>query len=172
FVTVPNGAHPADENRIIMSDAAPALFEAINNGVDLGGGEDEDKDEEKSEDVSVEPGDVAVEVVNNTGIEGLALEIQAVLVQDGFVVTGVGNPEVRAPELTTVYHGPGDEAAAKLLADSLTNAQTEEAEGLEQTLELVAGSDWEGFGGSSSESDLSITDDLGGVTAEKQESAC
>ncbi|MFE1169589.1 LCP family protein [Nocardiopsis sp. NPDC058789] len=173
FVTVPNGAHPADENRIIMSDAAPALFEAINNGEDLGGDGDGDaKDDNQAEDVTVEPGDVSVEIANNTGIDGLALEIQAVLVQEGFVVTGVGNPEARVPELTTVYHGPGDEAAAKLLADSLTNAQTEEAEGLEQTLELVAGSDWEGFGGSSSGSDLSITDDLGGVTAEKQESAC
>ncbi|MBQ1081389.1 LCP family protein [Nocardiopsis sp. B62] len=173
FVTVPNGAHPADENRIIMSDAAPALFEAINNGVDLADGDDSDSDsDDTSEDVSVEPGDVAVEVVNNTGIEGLALEIQSVLVDDGFVVTGTGNPEQRAPEATTVFHGPGDEEAAELLAGSITNARTEEVGGLEQTLELVAGSDWEGFGGSSSESDLSITDDLGGVTAEKQESAC
>ncbi|WP_431869353.1 LCP family protein [Nocardiopsis eucommiae] len=171
FVTVPNGAHPADENRIIMSDAAPALFEAINNGEDLGGDGDDEDDGGPGES-SVEPGDVSVEIANNTGIDGLALEIQAVLVQEGFVVTGTGNPDQRAPDATTVYHGPGDEAAAKLLADSLTNAQTEEAEGLEQTLELVAGSDWEGFGGSSSGSDLSITDDLGGVTAEKQESAC
>ena len=78
------------------------------------------------------------------------------------------------PEVTTVYHGPGDEAAAKLLADTLTNATTEEVEGLQQTLELVAGSDWQGFGGDSSpsETDLSITEDLGGVTAEKRESAC
>ncbi|PWV45948.1 LytR C-terminal domain-containing protein, partial [Nocardiopsis sp. L17-MgMaSL7] len=171
FVTVPNGAHPADENRIIMSDAAPALFEAINNGADLADGDDGDSDD-TSEEVSVEPGDVAVEVVNNTGIEGLALEIQSVLVDEGFVVTGTGNPEERAPEATTVFHGPGDEEAAELLAGSITNARTEEVGGLEQTLELVAGSDWEGFGGSSSESDLSITDDLGGVTAEKQESAC
>ncbi|WP_017545083.1 LCP family protein [Nocardiopsis prasina] len=171
FVTVPNGAHPADENRIIMSDAAPALFEAINNGADLADGDDGDS-EATSEEVSVEPGDVAVEVVNNTGIEGLALEIQSVLVDEGFVVTGTGNPEERAPEATTVFHGPGDEEAAELLAGSITNARTEEVGGLEQTLELVAGSDWEGFGGSSSESDLSITDDLGGVTAEKQESAC
>ncbi|MFE9246535.1 LCP family protein [Nocardiopsis sp. NPDC006938] len=174
FVTVPNGAHPADQNRIIMSEpSASELFEAINNGVDLAGGKDDGKKDDDGDGAdAVEPGDVSVQVVNNTAVEGLALEIQAVLVQDGFVVTGVGNPETRAPEATTVYHGPGDEAAARLLAGTLTNATVEETEGLEQTLELVAGSDWEGFGASSSESDLSITDDLGGVTAEKQESAC
>ncbi|WP_017581655.1 LCP family protein [Nocardiopsis valliformis] len=173
FVTVPNGEHPADKNRIIMSDAAPALFEAINSGVDLSGGDDED--EEKADDGAPSPGDISVEIVNNTGIEGLAVEIESVLVGDGYVVTGTGNPELRAPEFTTVYHGPGDAAAAKLLAGELSNAQTEEVEGLEQTLELVAGSDWQGFdtgSSSSSEGELSITDDLGGKTAEKKESAC
>ena len=174
FVTVPNGEHPEDNNRIIMSQPqATELFEAINAGVDLAGGGD-DSDTERTEETSVEPSDILVEVINNTGIDGLALEVQAVLVQDGYVVTGTGNPEVRFPEVTTVYHGPGDEAAAELLAGSLQNAVTEEIEGLEQTLELVAGSDWSGFAGeSSSETDLSITEDLGGVTAEADgENAC
>ena len=173
FVTVPNGAHPANENRIIMSEpAASELFGAINSGVDLAGGGDEGG-EEAAEDAP-SPGDISVEVINNTGIEGLALEIQAVLVEDGYVVTGTGNPELRAPEFTTVYHGPGDAAAAELLAGELSSARTEEVEGLEQTLELVAGSDWSGFDtGSSPESELSITDDLGGKTAEATpRSAC
>ena len=174
FVTVPNGAHPDDENRIVMTDAAPALFEAINAGADVFGGEDGDGSQGETEDGTADPSEISVEVVNNTGVDGLALEIQTLLVDEGFVVTGTGNPESRAPAATTVYHGPGEEAAAELLAGSLENAVTEEAEGLEQTLELVAGSDWNGFsGGSSAETDLSITDDLGGVTAEGEpESAC
>ncbi|MBR8744418.1 LCP family protein [Nocardiopsis sp. MG754419] len=177
FVTVPNGAHPDDENRIVMRQPqASELFEAINAGVDLAGGDDaSDGDDAKDEEEeSVDPSEISIEVLNNTEIEGLALEIQAVLVQEGYVVTGTGNPELRTPAVTTVYHGPDDAAAASLLAGSLQNAQTEEVEGLEQTLELVAGSDWDGFGGSSSaDTDLSITDDLGGVTAEADEgSAC
>ena len=174
FVTVPNGEHPEDNNRIIMSQPqASELFEAINAGVDLAGGDD-DSDTERNEETSLDPSDISVEVINNTGIDGLALEIQAVLVQEGYVVTGTGNPESRFPEASTVYHGPGDEAAAELLAGSLQNAVTEEIEGLEQTLELVASSDWNGFAGdSSAETDLSITEDLGGVTAEAaEESAC
>ncbi|WP_067606877.1 LCP family protein [Nocardiopsis listeri] len=177
FVTVPSGAHPDDENRIMMSQPqASELFEAINAGVDLAGEDDDtsdNKDEAEGRE-TVDPADVSIEVLNNTGIDGLAVEIQAVLVQEGYVVTGRGNPVLRTPEATTVYHGPGEEAAAELLAGSLENAVTEEAEGLEQTLELVAGTDWNGFSGSSSaDTDLSITDDLGGVTAEEdQESAC
>ncbi|QRN80212.1 MAG: LCP family protein [Nocardiopsis sp. BM-2018] len=174
FVTVPNGVHPDNENRIILSEpAASELFGAINNGVDLTGGEGDDGTGQEPEDVAVDPADVSVEVLNNTGIDGLALEIQAVLVDEGYTVTGTGNAELRVPEATTVYHGPGGEAAAELLAGELSNAVTEEVEGLEQTLELVAGADWNGFDtGSSSESELSITDDLGGKTAEKKESAC
>ncbi|MGW9557386.1 LCP family protein [Nocardiopsis sp. NPDC055551] len=169
FVTVPNGAHPDDENRIMMSrPQATELFEAINAGADVSGGENGDGDD------AADPPEISVEIVNNTGIDGLALEIQTLLVDEGFVVTGTGNPELRAPAATTVYHGPGDEAAAELLAGSLDNAVTEETEGLEQTLELVAGTDWNGLSGdSSAETDLSITDDLGGVTAEEaEESAC
>ncbi|WP_017588915.1 LCP family protein [Nocardiopsis ganjiahuensis] len=175
FVTVPNGAHAEDGNRLALSQpAASELFEAINSGADLFGEGSEDDSEGEPEGVGATPSDISVEVVNNTGVEGLALEIQAVLVDEDYVVTGTGNPELRAPELTTVYHGPGDEAAAELLAGELSNAQTEEVEGLEQTLELVAGTDWAGFDdGSSSESELSVTDDLGGKTAEAApESAC
>ncbi len=175
FVTVPNGAHPDDENRIMMSEPrASELFDAINAGADVFGGEDGDGSEEETEDGAADPSEISVEIVNNTGVDGLALEIQAVLVREGYVVTGTGNPELRVPEATTVYHGPGAEAAAELLAGSLENAVTEEAEGLEQTLELVAGTDWNGFSGSSSaDTDLSITDDLDGVTAEGEpENAC
>ena len=176
FVTVPNGAHPEDENRIAMEQpAASELFDAINAGVELNGedGEGSEGDDEADES-AVDPSDITVEVVNNTSIEGLALEIQTVLAQEDYVVTGTGNPDVRAPEATTIYHGPDDEAAAELLAGSLENAQTEEVEGLEQTLELVAGADWNGFGGeSSADTDLSVTDDLDGVTAEEGEgTAC
>ncbi|AFR06468.1 LCP family protein [Nocardiopsis alba] len=175
FVTVPNGAHPDDENRIMMSQPqASELFEAINAGVDLSGGDDAGSSDKETDESPVAPEEVSVEILNNTGIDGLALEIQAVLAQEGYVVTGTGNPELRVPDATTVYYGPDDKAAAELLAGTLENAQIEEAEGLEQTLELVAGADWNGFvGDSSAETDLSITDDLGGVTAEEApESAC
>ncbi|MEU0240332.1 LCP family protein [Nocardiopsis sp. NPDC006198] len=178
FVTVPNGQHPADPNRLVMSDEAPALFEAINAGADLaGGGEDGGGESEGESEGEAEQGpapeDVSVEILNNAGVDGLALEVQAVLAGEGYTVTGTGNPVARFPEATTVYYAPGQEAAAEMLAGSMESAVTEEAEGLSQTLELVLAPDWAGFAdGASSAPEVSVTDDLGGITAEETESAC
>ncbi|KOX23624.1 LCP family protein [Nocardiopsis sp. NRRL B-16309] len=173
FVTVPNGQHPADPNRIIMSDAAPALFEAVNNGTvvpEEEEDEEEDSGGEESE-AAPDPSEVSVVVLNNTTIGGLAAEVESVLLGEGYSVTGTGNPTERFPEATTVYYAPGEEAAAELLAGSLDQAQTEEAAGLAQPLELVIGADWAGFADAGS--DVSVTEDLGGTTAaEDGESAC
>ncbi|MBE2998398.1 LCP family protein [Nocardiopsis sp. HNM0947] len=172
FVTVPTEAHPENENRLAMGPEAPELFAAINEGADLTA---DQEDEAPDGDGSVDPSDVSVEIVNNTDIDGLASEVEAFLTGEGYEVTGTGNPEERAPEATTVFHGPGEEAAAELLAGSLENTpQTEEADGLEGTLELVTGVDWDGFAERSDPgSDLSVTEDLDGVTAEdEEEGAC
>ncbi|WP_304451104.1 LCP family protein [Nocardiopsis sp. YSL2] len=170
FVTVPNGQHPADPNRIIMSADAPALFEAVNNGTLMPEEDEEDAGGEEAE-AAPDPSEISVEVLNNTGIGGLAAEVEGVLLGEGYAVTGTGNPVERFPEATTVYYAPGEETAAELLAGSLDQAETAEAEGLEQTLELVIGADWAGFADAGSE--VSVTEDLGGSTAAAdEESAC
>ncbi|MEE2046627.1 LytR C-terminal domain-containing protein, partial [Nocardiopsis tropica] len=141
-------------------------------GGEDGGGESEGESEGEAEQGPA-PEDVSVEILNNAGVDGLALEVQAVLAGEGYTVTGTGNPVARFPEATTVYHAPGEEAAAEMLAGSMESAVTEEAEGLAQTLELVLAPDWAGFAdGSSSAPEVSVTDDLGGITAEETESAC
>ncbi|GAB2495180.1 LCP family protein [Nocardiopsis aegyptia] len=171
FVTVPNGQHPADPNRIIMSDAAPALFEAVNNGTLMPEEEEEEDAGGEEAEAAPEPSEISVEVLNNTGIEGLAGEVEGVLLGEGYTVTGTGNPTERLPAATTVYYAPGEEAAADLLAGSLDQAATEEVAGLEQTLELVIGADWTGFADDGSE--VSVTEDLGGSTAaDDGQSAC
>ncbi|WP_150242576.1 LCP family protein [Nocardiopsis quinghaiensis] len=175
FVTVPNGQHPGDPNRLAMSADAPALFEAINSGAYLTDGDEEERSEESGDAESgPAPSEVSVQIINNAGINGLAGEVETVLLGEGYDVTGTGNPVARAPLNTTVYYAPGQEAAADLVAGSLENAVTEEVAGLPQTLELVIGQDWGGFtgGGGSSEPEVSVTEDLGGTTAEKEESAC
>ncbi|WP_193518197.1 LCP family protein [Nocardiopsis kunsanensis] len=174
FVTVPTEAHPENADRLVMSrPEASELFAAINAGADLTGEQDEDTQEEREAE-SPETSDVSVEVVNNTDIDGLASEIETVLLREGYEVSGTGNPETRAPEATTIFYGPGGGSAATLLADFTENARIEEAQGLEGTLELVAGTDWDGFEESSAaETDLSVTEDLDGVTAEaEEENAC
>ncbi|WP_026122844.1 LCP family protein [Nocardiopsis halotolerans] len=177
FVTAPNGQHPTDQYRLALSQpAASQLFAAINSGEALAGSEEEEEEasEESDDAEGPAPSEISVEVLNNTGVTGLAGEVEVALLEEGYDVTGNGNPVVRFPAQTTVYYAPGQEAAADLLAGSLANAVTEEVAGLAQDLELVIGQDWDGFAdGSGSESDVSITEDLGGTTAERtEESAC
>ncbi|CAL9574066.1 Polyisoprenyl-teichoic acid--peptidoglycan teichoic acid transferase TagU [Nocardiopsis dassonvillei] len=179
FVTVPNGQHPADPNRLALSQpAASELFTAINSGADLSGGDGEEKEEkeEGADDAPAapSPSEISLEVLNGTGIEGLAGQVAERLTTDGYVVTGTGNPQARIPSVTTVYYAPGQQAAADLLVKSLETAVTEEAAGLTGTLELVIGSDWTGFkGDEADEPEISVTEDLGGITAEEEpESAC
>lgn len=176
FVTAPNGQHPDDENRITLKEPdASELFEEINSGTDLTGVGDEDDPSDDS-DASVDPSDITLEVLNNTAVEGLATEVEAVLLSDGYVVTDTGNPEARFPEATTIYHVPGEEEAAQLLADHIGQAQVAEAENLNQTLELVIGEDWQGVagsGGGDSGTDVPVSESLDGTTAEDDgQNAC
>ncbi|MEV2276485.1 LCP family protein [Nocardiopsis sp. NPDC049922] len=179
FLTVPNGQNPNDANRLVMSEpAASELFQAINNGEDLTGGDDEeesgDSDDSGGDEAGPDPSEITVDVRNNTGVTGLANEARTQLAAEGFDVTNTGNPEVRFPGVTTVYHAPGQEAAASVLADALGQAVVEEAEGLTADLELVLGEDWAGVGGGDSAgSEASVTEELGGTTAEAaQDSPC
>ena len=165
FVTAPNGQHPDDENHITLKEPeASELFEEINSGTDLTGVGDEND----PSDASVDPSDITLEVLNNTAVEGLASEVEAVLLSDGYVVTDTGNPEARFPEATTIYHVPGEEEAAQLLADHIGQAQVAEAENLNQTLELVIGEDWQGVAGADggSGTDVPVSESLDGTTAE------
>ena len=155
MVTVPVADDPADPNKVVLQEpAAQELLASVAAGEVSAGEEPEGGSEEAAEEAEapVEPSDVSVRILNGTGRDGLAGEVEPLLTRDGFTVTGTGNPEARFPEQTTVYHGPGQEAEAELLASALTSAVTEEVADLEGDLELVMGaSDWGpvvGLGGS------------------------
>lgn len=86
---------------------------------------------------AVQPGDVPVQVLNGTGVEGLAAQASSYLGERGFSVTGVGNTE---PSPTTVVrHAPGLEAAAQLVADQIPGATLAEDSQVEDVV-LVLGS--------------------------------
>ncbi|OLT28290.1 transcriptional regulator [Nocardiopsis sp. CNR-923] len=177
FVTVPNGQNRSDPNRLSMREPdASELFQAINNGEDLTGADEEEPEEtdDSGDESAPAPSEITVDVRNNTGVTGLATEVQAQLESEGFDVTNTGNPEARFPGVTTVYHAPGQEAAASVLAEAVGEAVVEQAEGLTADLELVLGQDWDGVGGGeNAESQASVTDELGGTTAEAaQDSPC
>ncbi|WP_017614310.1 LCP family protein [Nocardiopsis salina] len=182
MVTVPVDDHPADPNKVTFQEpAAQELLDALASGEALpgadggdGGGDGGSGEGSGSEGGGdADPSDVSLRVLNNTGQDGLATEVETMLNEDGFTVTGTGNPEERVPDATTIYHGPGQDAEAELLASALTTATTEEVPELEGDLELVMGSDWgpvEGLDGSGT-GDAEL-DELGGTTAADDDVVC
>ncbi|OOC53195.1 MULTISPECIES: LCP family protein [Nocardiopsis] len=131
--------------------AADELFAAVASGDVLPEEESGDKGEdEESAEPAVEPGDVSVRVLNGTGRTGLADTFQGLLENQGFTVAGVGNPGPRNPEQSTIYHGPGQEAAAQTLAAALDTVRTEEVPDFGEELELVMAADWKGLAGDGS----------------------
>ncbi|CAL9574117.1 Polyisoprenyl-teichoic acid--peptidoglycan teichoic acid transferase TagU [Nocardiopsis dassonvillei] len=132
----------------LQEPQASELFAAVAAGEATRAEEKEDEAPEESEEdpgESVSPADVSVYIVNNQGTQGLAAQVEPLLAGLGFTVTGSGNPTTRAPQQTTVYHAPGQEAQAQAVADALVGgAQTEEAADLSGPVELVMGTDWQG----------------------------
>lgn len=89
------------------------------------------------------PGLVEVTVLNGIGEQGLAGDITAALEEIGFA-TGTPGDTVEPATSTAIYHAPGDEAAAGLLARYVTG---DVLFGLDEDLEpgevvLVAGADF------------------------------
>ncbi|MDA2805482.1 LCP family protein [Nocardiopsis sp. LSu2-4] len=155
FITVPNGPHPADANRVAWSEPkASQLWQQV-AADEIGGGSEDDgggsgggKEEEK-----VDPSGVSVEVLNGTSIPGLANEVSTGLTTRGFQPAGTGNPTGQVPPETTVYYGPGQKAAAEAVAKTFTNGTTEENSALGDTVQVIVSQDWDGFkasGGGSS----------------------
>ncbi|MFC7327501.1 LCP family protein [Marinactinospora rubrisoli] len=186
FMTVPNGPHPMDENRIAWTEPeAGELFQAIAQDVDLsgedeggggGGGGGGGQSEEggsgggaAAETPEVSPGDVSVEILNGTDISGLAGQVSELLGAEGFVVAGTGNPADGPSDTTTVYYGPGQESHATAVADQLASATTAENPALGTTVQLVLGADWNGMQGSAGVPD-SVRDNA--RSAEEEQTQC
>ncbi|MEY9215310.1 LCP family protein required for cell wall assembly [Thermobifida halotolerans] len=178
FVTVPNGAHPDDPNRVAWTQPdADQLFQAIANDTEIAEEESDKPKEEESQEsaeepVTVSPSEVSVEVINGTDISGLAGEVGSALQEKGFVLAGTGNPQGLVPERTTVYHGPGMEEHARAVAAELEQAVVEENPALGSTVQLVISADWDGLKGGSSSGASDIPENIDAKTAEESESAC
>ncbi|MGY1813424.1 LCP family protein [Blastococcus sp. SYSU D00820] len=96
---------------------------------------------------TVDPSEVAVEVLNGSGTPGLAAEASADLAAAGFRTAGTGNAESSDLDRTVVRHAPGDEALAATVAAQVPGAALEEsADATPGTVTLVLGSDFAGVG--------------------------
>ncbi|GLU49622.1 hypothetical protein Nans01_39730 [Nocardiopsis ansamitocini] len=178
FVTVPNGQDPADPNRVAWTQPdADRLFQAIANDTEIAE-KDDDKEKEEKDDsaaddsVSAVPAEqVAVEVLNGSGVDGRGSEVADALGAKGFQITGTGNPaEGTVPAKTTVYYGSGQESHAKSVAAELKTAIVEENPLLagSTTVQLVIAADWDGIKGGGG----ALPSSVEGKTAEATEDVC
>lgn len=108
----------------VRTNEAESLFAAHRNGTIF------DQIEPADDDTAAEvrPEDVQVTVLNGAGVAGLAGQVGEDLAGRGFDVTDIGNAEQHGT--TVIRHAPGDEPAARLVADATPGAGTlEEAPG-------------------------------------------
>ncbi|MGY1746352.1 LCP family protein [Blastococcus sp. SYSU D00695] len=95
----------------------------------------------------VDPSTVSVEVLNGSGISGLAASAAGDLETAGFTVTGTGNADSNDLAQTTVRYATGDEAAAATVAAQVPGAVLQADDtATAGTVQLVLGEDFNGIG--------------------------
>ncbi|MET9617823.1 LCP family protein [Kitasatospora indigofera] len=95
---------------------------------------------------AVPPEQVHVQVLNGAGVAGLGARVDADLRRAGFATTGtpVNAPGGEASARTVVRHDPRWDESARTLAAALPGAELVAVPGLGGTLQVVAGSDYQG----------------------------
>lgn len=95
---------------------------------------------------AVAPEQVHVQVFNAAGTTGLGARVDADLRRAGFATTGVAAnaPAGSSPARTVVRHDPRWDASARTLAAALPRAELLAVPGLGPTLQVYAGSDYQG----------------------------
>ncbi|SEO70666.1 LCP family protein [Trujillonella endophytica] len=96
---------------------------------------------------TVDPASVPVEVLNGSGISGLAAGAAGELEEAGFPVAGTGNADSSDYTRTVVRHAAGDEALAATVAAVIPGVLVELDDTLTAgTVQLVLGEDFTGVG--------------------------
>ena len=99
---------------------------------------------------TVSPSSVRVQVLNGSGISGLAAKAAAALTSAGYTVVGTGNADSSKYTQTQVRYGSGASAAAATLAAAVPGSATSASSSAPAgTVQLVLGTDWAGLGGAS-----------------------
>ncbi|MGI5165055.1 LCP family protein [Spirillospora sp. CA-253888] len=98
----------------------------------------------KSDEPTVPPSDIQVNVRNAVGTRGLARKAGDDLKEAGFGVYVVPGVARRGLEKTTIQYGPGREDSAKTLAAAIPGAKLKKISGLGSRIQVMVGSDWDG----------------------------
>jgi len=115
FVTVPTEVYPADENRVQWAPEADDLWEAIRTDRELGA-PTPTPSPTSTVPLTVTPDEIQVQVVNASGVSGLAKQAVDALAVQGFDNPTSVNGDVPAKGATVEFSGDREEAARTVAA--------------------------------------------------------
>lgn len=122
FVTVPIEEYAPDPNRVQWADNAELIWKAIRNDQVIGAPDPtpEPTPSDSPTQLTVSPDRIAVQVLNGTGVKGLAGQARTALLAQGFVTVDVGD----APAATgvVVAHSRYQADAARTVAAAFPGA--------------------------------------------------
>lgn len=147
FTTLPVTAISARRGResvvLLDDEGAEAVYDRIRQDVPAGSPVPA-ASAAAAEKLTVAPQSIRVRVYNGAGVAGLATTVSRDLRESGFVVVGSATNRGTGATATVVRYGPTRADSAKTLAAAITGAVLEADPELGSTLEVVAGSGYDG----------------------------
>ena len=137
FLTVPVKDYEADPNRVAWAPEAEDLWQTLRDDGVLGE-EPTPGASASAEPLTVSPSGISVEVVNATGVQGLASEVAAALEVQGFADVATSSTAER-PNGVVVEHGTGQEEAARTVAAAFEGARVRVNAELGDTVRVTLG---------------------------------
>lgn len=137
FVTVPVEAYAPDPNRVQWSAAAETLWQTLRDDQVIGA-KPTAAPSASAAPLTVSPAYVRVEVVNATGVSGLAAQVAAALEVQGFPKVATSSTGAR-PTGVLVEYGAGEKEAARTVAAAFPGARLEEVAGLTGAVRVTLG---------------------------------
>ncbi|HYN68339.1 MAG TPA: LCP family protein [Ornithinibacter sp.] len=137
FITVPITEYAPDPNRVAWSPDAEALWQTLRDD-EVVGEAPSTSASASAEPLTVSPTGIAVEVVNATGVQGLATQVAAALEVQGFADVATSSSGER-PGGVVVEYGAGQKEAARTVAAAFNGATLRESAELTSGVRVTLG---------------------------------
>ncbi|HET7822766.1 MAG TPA: LCP family protein [Ornithinibacter sp.] len=137
FITVPVQEYPADPNRVEWAPSADVLWQTLRDDGVVGAKPGATASGTTAP-LTVSPTQIAVDVVNATGVQGLAAQVAAALEVQGFPKPTTSSSTDR-PNGVVVEYGPGQKEAARTVAAAFEGAKLRESADLKSGVRVVLG---------------------------------
>jgi LCP family protein required for cell wall assembly len=137
FITVPVQPYPADPNRVQWAPGADALWQTLRDDGVVGATPTATASA-SSAPLTVSPTQITVDVVNATGVSGLASQVAKALEVQGFPKPTTSSTPNR-PTGVVVEYGPGQKEAARTVAAAFEGSTLREDAGLTTGVRVVIG---------------------------------